>query len=98
MMTEKIIGVLGGMGPAATVDIFQKLLWANPCNTDQEQMRIIIDCNSKIPDRTQHIMNNGPDPTPYLKDSAERLENAGAEIIVIPCNAAHYFHTQIQDS
>ncbi len=97
-MTEKIIGVLGGMGPAATVDIFQKLLRANPCNTDQEQLRIIIDCNSKIPDRTQYIMHNGPDPMPYLKDSAERLENAGADLIVIPCNAAHYFHAQIQDS
>ncbi len=96
-MTEKIIGVLGGMGPAATVDIFQKLLRANPCNTDQEQLRIIIDCNSKIPDRTQYILHNGPDPMPYLRDSAEKLEKTGANLIVIPCNAAHYFHAHIQN-
>jgi len=96
-MPEKIIGVLGGMGPAATVDIFQKILMANPCHTDQEQLRIIIDCNSKIPDRTQFILHNGPDPLPYLRDSAEKLEKSGADLIIIPCNAAHYFHAHIQD-
>ena len=96
-MPEKVIGVLGGMGPAATVDIFQKILMANPCNTDQEQLRIIIDCNSKIPDRTQYILHKGPDPLPYLRDSAEKLERFGADMIVIPCNAAHFFHANIQD-
>jgi aspartate racemase len=97
-MTEKIIGVLGGMGPAATVDIFQKILAANPCQTDQEQLRIVIDCNSKIPDRTGHILHHGLDPVPYLVESARKLEEFGAGLIVIPCNAAHYFHAKVQEA
>ncbi|MBA7635134.1 Aspartate racemase [subsurface metagenome] len=95
-MKEKIVGVLGGMGPEATVDIFQKILKSTPAKTDQEHLRIIIDCNSKVPDRTKNVLNNGEDPFPYLEESARILENAGAELIVIPCNAAHYWHAEIQ--
>ncbi|MDD2573765.1 MAG: amino acid racemase [Bacillota bacterium] len=88
-MKEKIVGILGGMGPEATVDLSQKVLKATPAKTDQEHLRIIIDCNSKIPDRTAYILEGGEDPGPYMEESAKLLENAGAELILIPCNAAH---------
>lgn len=94
-MKEKIVGILGGMGPEATVDIFQKILKATAAKSDQEHLRIIIDCNSKIPDRTESILRNGKDPFPYLQESARLLENAGADFIVIPCNAAHNWHGEI---
>lgn len=93
---EKIIGILGGMGPGATVDLFQKILRATPATKDQEHLRIIIDCNSKIPDRTAHIMRGGENPGSYLVSSARLLEQAGADLIVMPCNAAHAWHDQIR--
>jgi aspartate racemase len=94
-MGEKIVGILGGMGPEATVDIFQKILKATPARTDQEHLRIIIDCNSKIPDRTAAVLDGGEDPFPYLRESAQILERAGADFIIIPCNAAHTWHAKI---
>ena len=95
-MNEKIVGILGGMGPDATVDIFQKILRATPAKTDQEHLRIIIDCNSKVPNRVEAVLHHGEDPFPYLKESAELLERAGAQLIAIPCNAAHHWHAEIQ--
>jgi aspartate racemase len=95
-MGEKIVGVLGGMGPEATLDIFRKILEATGAKTDQEHLRIIIDCNSKIPDRTAALLGGGEDPLPALQESARLLANAGAGFIVIPCNAAHAWHAEIQ--
>ena len=95
-MKEKIVGILGGMGPEATVDLFQKILRATPAQSDQEHLRIIIDCNSKIPDRTAAINGKGEDPFPYLRESALLLARAGADFIIIPCNAAHFWHSEIQ--
>ena len=97
-MNEKIVGILGGMGPQATVDLFQKVLNATPAQTDQEHLRIIIDCHSKIPDRTAHILKGEENPGPYMIESAKLLENAGAELILIPCNAAHHWHEVVQQN
>lgn len=95
-MPEKIVGILGGMGPDATVDLFQKILRATPAKTDQEHLRIIIDCNSKVPNRAEAVLHQGEDPFPFLKESAQLLERAGAQLIAIPCNAAHHWHAEIQ--
>jgi aspartate racemase len=95
-MGEKIVGVLGGMGPEATLDIFRKILEATGAKTDQEHLRIIIDCNSKSPDRTAALLGGGEDPLPALRGSALLLARAGAGFIVIPCNAAHAWHAEIQ--
>ncbi len=97
-MSEKIVGILGGMGPDATVDLFQKILRATPARRDQDHLRIIIDCNSKIPDRTAHILRGEEDPGPYLISSAKLLEQAGVDVIAIACNTAHYWHAEIQAS
>ncbi len=95
-MPEKIVGILGGMGPDATVDLFQKILRSTPAKRDQDHLRILIDCNSKIPDRNDAALNHGEDPFPFLRDSAVGLEKAGAQLIAIPCNAAHCWHAEIQ--
>ncbi|MBW1960147.1 MAG: amino acid racemase [Deltaproteobacteria bacterium] len=91
MRKEKVIGVLGGMGPEATLTLFKNIIRNTPASTDQEHIRIIIDNNPKIPDRTAAIIGDGEDPVPMLTQSACTLENAGADFIVIPCISAHYF-------
>lgn len=97
-MPEKIIGILGGMGPEATIDLFYKIIKFTPAEKDQEHLRIIIDNNPKIPDRTAAILGKGEDPVPALQETAQNLEKAGADFIVIPCNTAHYFLSSIQES
>ncbi|HER24162.1 MAG TPA: amino acid racemase [Candidatus Atribacteria bacterium] len=97
-MPEKIIGILGGMGPEATIDLFYKIIKFTPAEKDQDHLRIIIDNNPKIPDRTAAILRNGKDPLPALQETARNLEKAGADFIIIPCNTAHYFLSSIQES
>jgi len=94
-VAEKVIGVLGGLGPWATLDLFEKLLRLTPARRDQEHLRIIIDNNPKIPDRSPAILGEGEDPTPALVATARNLEAAGADLIVIPCNTAHAFYARI---
>ena len=97
-MPEKIIGILGGMGPEATIDLFCKIIKFTPAEKDQDHLRIIIDNNPKIPDRTAAILGKGEDPLPALQETARNLEKAGADFIIIPCNTAHYFLSLIQES
>lgn len=97
-MGTKTIGILGGMGPEATADLFMKVIRATPARTDQEHLRVIIDNNPAIPDRTAAILGSGPDPVPLLTATAQVLERAGADLIIIPCNTAHYFHGSVQAS
>lgn len=94
-MAEKTIGVLGGLGPWATLDLFEKILRLTPASRDQDHLRVIIDNNPKIPDRSPAILGGGADPTPALVATARNLERAGADLIVIPCNTAHAFYGQI---
>ena len=93
---EKIIGILGGMGPEATADLFHRILRATPVEKDQDHFRVIIDSNSKIPDRTAGIKGTGPSPLPYMMEAGRNLVNAGADFIIIPCNTAHYFHNTLE--
>jgi len=97
-MPEKVIGILGGMGPEATIDLFHKIVKATNAKKDQEHLRIIIDNNPKIPDRTAAILGKGEDPLPELQNTAKNLEKAGADFIIIPCNTAHYFLPSIEKS
>lgn len=92
----KVLGILGGMGPAATVDLFDKMVKLVPARTDQDHPRIIIDCNSPIPSRVDFLSGAGPSPVPALQETARNLERAGAEVIAIPCNTAHLFFHEIQ--
>lgn len=95
-MSEKIIGILGGMGPEATADLYLRIIKATPAKRDQDHPRVIIYSNSKVPDRTAAILGTGPNPMPELIRAGKRLEEAGADFIIIPCNTAHYFIDQLQ--
>lgn len=94
----KKVGILGGMGPLATVDLFNKIVTMTNANCDNDHIHILIDNNTEIPDRTSFILGEGEDPTPELVKSATTLEAMGADFIVIPCNTAHHFYKFVQDS
>ena len=93
---NKTIGILGGMGPAATADLMQKIIQMTDAGSDQEHIRIMIDSNINIPDRTAAILHGGPDPVPAMSESAGILERAGADFLIIPCNTAHYFIPELK--
>jgi len=95
---EKVVGIVGGMGPEATADLFRKILAATPAKTDQEHLHILIDCNSKIPSRPGALLDGGPDPTPLLQSTARNLERAGADLLVVACNTAHLFYQRIVEA
>ncbi|MCD8115970.1 MAG: amino acid racemase [Oscillospiraceae bacterium] len=92
---KKTLGIIGGMGPAATCDLMEKVIALTRAACDQEHIHIITDCNTAIPDRTAAILHGGPDPVPELRKSAVRLEAAGAELLCMPCNTAHHFYDQV---
>ncbi len=94
-MSKKIIGIIGGMGPAATADLFTKLISSTRAASDQEHLHVIIDSNTDIPDRTAALLGGGADPTEQLRLSARRLEAAGAELLIMPCNTAHGFYDKV---
>ena len=95
-MAEKIIGILGGMGPEATRDLFDKIINETHAVRDQDHLRIIIDNNPKVPDRTRAIIGDGESPVPEMAASANLLARAGADFIVIPCISAHFFLDSLQ--
>ncbi|MFZ0928227.1 MAG: amino acid racemase [Syntrophobacteraceae bacterium] len=94
---EKVIGVLGGMGPEATLYFYRELIVQTPARTDHEHLRVIIDSNPKVPDRIQAILHGGESPVPALAAGAAALEHAGADFIVIPCISAHFFLDDLRE-
>jgi len=95
-MREKIIGVIGGMGPEATLDFFSKVIKNTPATKDQEHLRMIIDNNPKVPDRTAAILGKGESPVEVMAESGQALARAGADFVVIPCVSAHYFLDELR--
>ncbi|EJD6082382.1 MULTISPECIES: aspartate/glutamate racemase family protein [Providencia] len=93
-----LIGVLGGMGPAATVDLFNKFVNYTVANKDQEHIPLIISSIPDIPDRTEALLNHGVSPLPLMTDYLKKLETAGAECIVIPCNTAHFWFDELKQA
>lgn len=93
-----IVGIIGGMGPLATIDLMKKIIEETPVTKDQDHIHMVIDNFPQIPDRTTAILANGEDPTPYLIESAQRLKRAGADVIAVACNTAHYFLPFVQDT
>ena len=89
---KKTIGIIGGMGPLATADLFLKIIRSTNASRDQDFPHVIVDCNTDIPDRTAAILSGGEDPVPQLVRSAHALEMAGADVLVMPCNTAHWFY------
>lgn len=93
---KKALGILGGMGPLATADLFTKIVTMTNAESDREHIRIYIDNNSQITDRTAAILHGGESPLPYMTESAKKLEAIGADCIIMPCNTAHYYLPQLQ--
>ena len=94
---SEVIGILGGMGPAATADFYTKLVSMTPGRTDQDHLKAVIWSDPTIPDRTEALIGDGPDPTPWLLNGGRVLREAGATVIAIPCNTAHAFVPRIRD-
>jgi len=96
---EKVVGIIGGMGPEATVDFMRRLIAAVPAKDDCDHLHVIADNNSKVPSRIAALIEgHGKDPAPVLVGMARRLEAAGADILTIPCNTAHHYHKKIARS
>ncbi|WP_033293612.1 aspartate/glutamate racemase family protein [Amycolatopsis jejuensis] len=94
---RETIGILGGMGPAATADFYAKLVQATPSVRDQDHFRTVIWSDPTVPDRTEALLGDGPDPTPWLLHGSQVLKDAGATVIAIPCNTAHAFVPKIAE-
>ncbi|MBZ4663445.1 MAG: aspartate racemase [Caloramator sp.] len=97
-MNDKVIGIIGGMGPEATADLFMKIIQKTKVEKDQDHFRIIIDNNPKIPDRTKAILYGGESPINTLINTAKNLEKVGVDVACIPCMTSHYFIEEIQNS
>ncbi len=97
-MADKIIGVIGGLGPAATLDFCERVLRNTPAQSEQDHIHCLVDNNPKVPNRNNAIAGEGPSPAPYFTESAKRLAQAGADFIVMPCNTAHAFSAAITDA
>lgn len=93
---EKIIGVIGGMGPEATLDLFNKIIKNTHASKDQDHIHLIIDNYPQIPDRTSFLLGKGENPLPHILESAKKLEKIGVDAICIPCNTSHYFEEEIK--
>ena len=85
MCEKKTIGILGGMGPLATADLFQKITLLTEAETDRDHIRVYIDSNANIPDRTAAILSNGPDPVPEMASALRNLEACGADCVIMHC-------------
>lgn len=85
------VGVLGGMGPAATARFFDLLVAATPASSDQEHVPVVVWSDPRVPDRTAALTGDGPDPTPCLELGGRALVSAGADVVAVPCNTAHAF-------
>ena len=97
-MGEKIIGVLGGMGPEATADLYHRIVRVTPAERDYDHPRTIIYSNTKVPDRTAAIIGDGPNPLSEMVKAGTVLEEAGADFLIMPCNTAHYFIDDLRAS
>lgn len=95
-MSSRVIGVLGGMGPAATIDFMAEVLRLTGARREQDNVRLIVDSNPTLPDRHAAIAGSGPSPGPALAEMARGLQRAGAEALVMPCNTAHAFADEIR--
>ncbi len=93
---SKTLGVLGGLGPAASVYFYQLLTEHTHALRDQDHLNVILISGAEIPDRSEYIMGKSDlSPLPLMKENVMRLFGAGARLIAIPCNTAHYFFDEL---
>lgn len=96
---KQAVGVIGGVGPMATVYYMQRVIEMTKAGCDQEHINMLVFNDCDIPDRTAFITEKSPDnPLPVMVEDAKRLEAAGCEFVVIPCNTAHYFYDKLEQA
>ncbi len=93
---SRAIGILGGMGPAATVDLMARIVAATPASGDAGHLRLLVDCNPAVPDRNRAIAGEGASPGPMLAEMARGLQMQGADMLAIACNSAHAWGDEIR--
>ncbi|WP_319202426.1 amino acid racemase [uncultured Ilyobacter sp.] len=91
----KTVGILGGMGPLATSDLFNKIVTLTDAKDDNDHIHIILNNYPIIPDRTNYILGNGENPIKYMIEAALKLQVMGSDVIIMPCNTAHYFYEEL---
>lgn len=89
--SDKVVGVLGGMGPLATLAFLQLVMANTPVRKDWDHLRLIVDIHPHIPSRSRHHLYNEPSPVPGMIEACRRLANYPVDFIVIPCNSAAAF-------
>lgn len=97
-MEKKLVGVIGGLGPQATIYFMNLVVKNTKVTKDQDHIDMIVFNHSSIPDRTAYILGKSKDdPTPYLIEDCKKLCDLGCQFIVMPCNTAHYFYSSIKE-
>ena len=91
MAGDRLVGVIGGMGPDATIDFMARVVEHTPSDRDQDHVRMLVDQNPRVPSRQLAMRGAGESPGPVLGEMANRLEDCGADFLVMPCNTAHVF-------
>jgi aspartate racemase len=97
-MSDKILGVLGGMGPLASAHFMLRLTLLTPAERDADHIPTILWSDPTIPGRPEFLDGTGPDPLPALLRGIHGLRQAGCGAIVIPCNTAHHWFGPMQDA
>ena len=96
-MSRKVVGILGGMGPEATILLQQSFLRTVQATDDADHLPLLIDMNPQVPSRIAHLIEGtGPDPSPVLAEMAQRLQAVGATALAMPCNTSHHYAPQIE--
>ena len=93
----KRLGILGGMGPAASAEFITRLVQQTPANCDQEHIPFVLWNEPRTPDRSTSMRAGNDDPLPYLKEGILSLKSVGCDYIVIPCNSAHYWYNELNE-
>jgi aspartate racemase len=91
-----MLGIFGGMGPEATVDLFRRIVEATPAQRDQDHLPTLVFSYPQVPERTPAIRSGDRAPVPYLVEGVRLLDRAGASLIAIPCNTAHFWYDDMQ--
>ncbi|MEY9980584.1 aspartate/glutamate racemase family protein [Lysinibacillus sp. RC79] len=95
-MKKQTLGIIGGVGPLATMFIGEMIVRRTKATKDQEHLHTIIDNDTNIPDRTAFILDSTKEnPVPVIVADAKKLASVGANVIAIPCNTAHTFYDEI---
>ena len=98
-MPDKVAGIIGGLGPEATVDLMRRVIRATPAEDDADHIRMLVDSNPKAPSRIRALIEGtGESPGPFLAGMARNLELWGADFLAMPCNTAHYYLGEIREA